>query len=96
MKVHELISILQNCDPDAEVVLAEQPTYPMEHKLVGVSVREDFTDAPFVDEDDEDDEVGPFSRERKPGEARPNDVLLLEGAHLRYGNKAAWTDPTYG
>ena len=43
MTVEQLISILQDCDPKAEVLLASQPTYPFEYRLAGVTVR--VTDA---------------------------------------------------
>lgn len=94
MKVHELISILEDCDPDAEVILAEQPNYPMEHALAGVAVREEYLDLEDEDEDegDEDEGEGPYSQELGQG-ARRNDVLLLDGQHLRYGDRDAWNNP---
>ncbi len=42
MKVKELIEILSTLDPEAAVVLASQPSYPMEYALRGVAVRSDF------------------------------------------------------
>lgn len=81
MKVKELIKILKDCDPNAEVVLATQPGYPMEHALDGLTVREEMLDGD----------------ERKDAEwgdgCRGNDVLLVEGHHLRYGDRDAWANP---
>ena len=73
MKVRDLLTMLADVDPEANVLLGTQPGYPMEYALRGVAVRSDFSGA-------EDTGAG----------ARPNDVLLLEGAHLRYGTRDAW------
>jgi hypothetical protein len=40
MKVKELIAYLEDCEPEAEVVLASQPRYPVEHTLDGVAARD--------------------------------------------------------
>ena len=73
MKVKDLFAILRDLDPEANVVLATQPHYPMEYALSGVALRSDVSEA-----------------ENTSSGARPNDVLLLEGAHLRYGSRDAW------
>lgn len=76
MKVHELIERLRQCDPDATVYLTEQPTWPCEHALAAVVTRE---------------EVRQESGERRYDDGRaPQDVLLLDGAWVRYGERAAW------
>ena len=80
MKVRELIEILGKMDAEANVMLAQQPGYPFEYSVAGVAVREDFI---------EDDEDGGERRTYEPGTAG-NDVLIVEGAQLRYGSKAAW------
>lgn len=36
MTVAELIELLEGCDPDAEVVIAEQPRYPRVYRVAGV------------------------------------------------------------
>jgi hypothetical protein len=79
MKVRELIAILQEKDPDANVLVMMQQNYPFECAFAGVAVREDFIEI------DEEDEV----RLAASGE-RANDVFLLEGSQLRYGSKRAW------
>ena len=76
MKVNELIELLRSFDADAEVVLATQPNYPMEHAVAGIAIRANLHGDP------------PPSRDT-PG-AAPNDVILVEGRWLRYGDLAAW------
>ena len=76
MKVSQLIELLSGFDADAEVVLTTQPNYPMEHTVSGVARRADLGDQPE-------------HRRDGPGSA-PNDVLLVEGRWLRYGDLAAW------
>ena len=76
MKVSELIELLRGFDADAEVVLSTQPNYPMEHAVAGITER-----AALHDE-------SPTSRETVG--AAPNDVILIEGRWLRYGDLAAW------
>ena len=76
MKVSELIELLSGFDANAEVVLTTQPNYPMEHTVSGVARRADLGDQPEHRRD------GPSSD--------PNDVLLVEGRWLRYGDLAAW------
>jgi hypothetical protein len=76
MKVNELIKILKDCDPNAEVVLATQPRYPFEYAVDGLVVREEMADG------DEEETWGDG--------CHGNDVLLLEGKQLRYGDREAW------
>jgi len=86
MKVHELIEILQEMDPDADVYLGVQPNYPFEHRIAGLAQRGDWT------EDDETEEPG-TDRDRwgaSDGQLPNNDVLILDGGQVRYGAKAAW------
>ena len=91
MKVHELIAILEDMDPDADVYLMSQESWPFEHSIVGVCQREDFTEA----DPDADAEAEPppadGDRWAAPGSSLPmNDVFIVEGRQLRYGSKAAW------
>lgn len=86
MKVHELIEILEDMDPDAEVFLGVQPAYPFEHAVAGVVqrgdwVEEDETEEPWTDRDCWGASDGQLPR---------NDVLILDGGQVRYGAKAAW------
>jgi len=87
MKVHELIEILQDMDPEADVYVMAQESWPFEHSIRGVCQRQDFTDA--------DDEAEPppedGDRWRASGSSLPaNDVFIVEGGQVRYGAKAAW------
>jgi hypothetical protein len=101
MKVHELISILEDCDPEAEVLLSTQPHYPMEYAVAGIAVREevlgdhgdeDEAEADAPESKDAPEGEGPYSEDLGQG-TRRNDVLLLEGHHLRYGDRDAWNNP---
>ena len=78
MKVGELIELLQQYDPEAELYIAEQPSWPMEHAIAGVALREDVLA-------EEDDDVAVC----RDGMS-PSDVLLIEGTQLRYGSKQTW------
>ena len=71
---------MEEFDPEATVLLSVQPTWPFEHDLLGVCQRSDL-----IEEDDEDQAPS------AGGEDLPaNDVFLVEGTQLRYGNKRAW------
>ena len=84
MKVSELIELLEDQDPDAEVMIMSQENWPFENAVAGVAVREEFV----ADDEDCDEDEGEEPRYEK-GTA-PNDVFLVEGQQLRYGSKAAW------
>jgi hypothetical protein len=76
MKVSELIELLRSFDTDAEVVITTQPNYPMEHAVAGVALRTSLREA--------------HGRGDEAQAASPNDVILVEGRWLRYGDLAAW------
>ncbi len=80
MKVSELIEILSEMDADALVLLATQPGWPFEFGILGVTRRAEM----LAGEDGE-----PATETHEPGTA-PSDVLICEGAQLRYGSRAAW------
>ncbi len=94
MKVKDLISRLEERDPEADVLLATQENYPFEHSVRGVQVREN------VAEDDDGDDGSAEDAGDGDGLANQsdtwnnrgnkNDVLLVEGGQLRYGNRNAW------
>lgn len=79
MKVRELMERLGRQDPDAEVCMVSQPSWPIEHAVAGVAVRSDLFDA----------DVEPGT-ERYADGASASDVVLVEGAWLRYGHRTAW------
>jgi len=79
MIVSELIEMLQELDPDANVLIMAQQTWPFENGISNVTTREDMLRS---NEDDEDVvyENGTSA----------TDVFIVEGRQLRYGSKAAW------
>ena len=86
MKVHELIEILEELDPEARVYVMSQQSWPFEVAIHGVAVREDFTEA--------DDEEPPAEEHDRWGASEgtlpSSDVFIVEGGQLRYGSKDAW------
>jgi hypothetical protein len=69
MKVRELLFLLEREDPDAEVYLAYQPSYPLEATLANVVSREEVEEA----------EGDAGERSARRAGAAANDVLLVEG-----------------
>ncbi|MCC6666034.1 MAG: hypothetical protein IT375_19920 [Polyangiaceae bacterium] len=84
MNVKQLIEILEDLDPDAEVLIVSQQHWPFENAIAGVAVREDVVE----DDEDLDDDEREEPRYEKGTAA--NDVFIVEGQQLRYGSKAAW------
>jgi hypothetical protein len=92
MKVSELIELLEEQDPDAEVLVMSQPNWPFELSLAGVTTREEMPRADRDEDgdcDDDDDDEPRLER----GTAK-SDVFLVEGEQLRYGSKTAWSVAT--
>jgi hypothetical protein len=91
MKVKELIELLGGLEPEADVYLMSQSSYPFECALHGVAERQDFTE--YDGEDDVVESASQSDRWSAPATALPrNDVFLVEGGQIRYGSKAAWGD----
>jgi hypothetical protein len=80
MKVKDLIELLEDLDPEANVLIASQPNWPFEYSVAGVAVREDVGD----DEDEGDEE------KLYADGCHGSDVFIVEGEQLRYGSKAVW------
>ncbi len=91
MKVSELIELLEEQDPDAEVLVMMQQNWPFECSLAGVTTREEMLRADRDEDGDGDDDNEEPRIER--GTAK-SDVFLVEGAQLRYGSKTAWSVAT--
>ena len=94
MTVSELINRLEECDPEAEVRIMMQESWPFECEVDGVAVREEFG-AESCDCDrrlDEPHEEGcPAADDEDYGEGlKGNDVFIVEGRQERYGSKDAW------
>lgn len=83
MKVSELIELLEEQDPDAEVLVMSQENWPFECAIAGVATRDEILRA---DADERDDCLDPG--------AHRNDVFIVEGEQLRYGSKTAWNVAT--
>ena len=77
MTVRELIEMLEDCNEDAEVRMAYQPSYPLESQIACVTADSDL-------QPDEDDEVN--DEESTDGEV----VWLCEGSQVGYGRKSVW------
>ncbi len=75
MKVKNLLKILRDMDPEANVLLDVQPNQPIEYSVTGVVQRSEFSE---------------FDPTEAACGGNPNDVLLLAGVYLRYGSRAAW------
>ncbi len=89
MKVSELIELLEEQDPDAEVLVMSQPNWPFELGLAGVTTREEMLRADRDEDSDGDDE-----EPRVESGTAKSDVFLVEGEQLRYGSKTAWSVAT--
>jgi len=90
MTVSELISILEDLDPNARVLIMMQQSWPFECSVRGVTVREEIVRSECGgDECDDPDEPGAFEHEYEEGTSG-TDVFLVEGGQVRYGSKAAW------
>ena len=80
MTVSELMSLLEDCDPDATVRIMMQESWPFENAITGlasgaeINESDDDDDEDADDEDVEDDQV----------------VYIVEGTQLGYGSKRAW------
>jgi hypothetical protein len=93
MKVSELIELLEEQDPDAEVLVMSQPNWPFELSLAGVTTREEMLRADRDEDGDDDDDDDDEERRLERGTAK-SDVFLVEGEQLRYGSKTAWSVAT--
>ena len=94
MTVSELISILEDCDPDATVRVMMQESWPFECDVAGVAVREEFAG----EDCDCDHKINEPHEEGCPaedeGDCGPGlegrDVFIVEGRQERYGDRSAW------
>lgn len=90
MKVRELMEILEEQDPNAEVVTVSQPSWPFEYQIAGVTVRKEVRGAEREENGEEYEDDAADEAEYRREQAAPADVLIVEGKQLRYGSKAAW------
>jgi hypothetical protein len=105
MKVYELIELLQEFDPEADVFLGTQPSYPFEHTIAGLVERREFALHEMLQEleyalpeDIRERDVMVAEWENDPDygqdfhgrQQQGNDVLILESQQTCYGNRDAW------
>jgi hypothetical protein len=57
MNVSELIEYLEDCDPEAEVLIMEQPGWPFEYSVIGIATREDFEETAEDERDKKSNDV---------------------------------------
>jgi len=81
MTVEELRHLLRDMEPDAEVLVVHQRTYPFELSLSHVTTRRECID-------DEEYEEGDRGLDGRP--QRLDDVFLVEGGQAAYGLRSAW------
>ena len=93
MKVSELIELLEEQDPNAEVLVMSQPNWPFELSLAGVTTREEMLRADRDEDGDGDDDDDDEEPRLERGTAK-SDVFLVEGEQLRCGSKTAWSIAT--
>ena len=86
MTVEELISILEELEPEAEVLITHRQGMPYELELEGVTTREEIDRADGIRPED----VNSPAKTYESGTS-PNDVVLVAGDFLRHGSPSAWT-----
>lgn len=84
MTVTELMEVLEDLNPEAEIRLMIQRHYPMQSGLYGICTDEAMKHADG-DEGEEDEQ------EDRNDSRTESVVYLVEGAHIAYGNKKAWS-----
>ena len=83
MTVAELIEELQQFDEELEVRLMEQPGWPFEYSIKGVTDRHAIA---AVEMEEGEASGDPGVEDKKS----TNTVFILEGNQLCYGSGAAW------
>jgi hypothetical protein len=95
MKVSDLISLLEECDPEAEVRLMTQQNYPFEHRVLGIATRAEMDDSDICECNrrpgrPHDELCAAFEEEEYGDGLAGNDVFIVEGGQERHGNESAW------
>ncbi len=77
LTVADLLSQLEDCDPDAEVRLAHQPEWPLQFTLDGIATEQD------LDEESRPDHGSPGTTAAPDTDTRPEAavVWLVAGGH---------------
>jgi hypothetical protein len=78
VNVAELIALLEDVDPEAEVLLGHQPSWPLQFTVAGIAEWDGGTDG-------EDDEYVPAAYEQERREVGLDDspprIYIVEGSH---------------
>lgn len=96
MKVSELMGLLEERDPEAEVRIMDQEGWPFECAIRGVVTRDmlgnDECDCDRRIGAPHDEECLAFGEDEGVYEdgLQANDVFIVEGQQERYGSKRAW------
>jgi len=77
MKVRDLIEKLEEYDGELEVVIASQPSYPMEYGIAGVVSEKEMQSRDDEESDKEDNQSS-------------DKVYLVEGNQHGYSKKDIW------
>jgi hypothetical protein len=89
MTVKELMELLETCDPDAEVRLGTQESYPFQNSVAGVIDGDLILNSVDAFDPDGDpalrDTLNDFD-----GPVDASTVWILEGRQLGYFTKDAW------
>ncbi len=83
MKVRQLLQELETLDPDAEVRIMSQESWPFEMNIHSVRTRDEFESMEEYEDAKDWPDVGEMQH-------KGIDVFLVEGRQLCYGNKNAW------
>lgn len=85
MNVSQLIERLQDLDPNSEVLLAHQPSWPLQFTVAGVAASDDIAG------ESECDDHGHYSCDDCASQ-EPGVVYIVEGDHPDhpYAPRAAW------
>lgn len=91
MTVAQMIERLQEMDPEAEVRLATQPSWPLEYHVAGVASQQEIVDYKRAEE--KCDEHGFYNCdecEPETSEEDGNIVWIAEGSQIGYAQRAVW------
>jgi hypothetical protein len=77
MTVQKLSELLQDLDPDAEVLIMSQENWPFECSVKGLVDRNEFEPLSEIEEKNSDGR-------------KASDIFIVMGEQLRYGNRDAW------
>jgi hypothetical protein len=87
MTVKELMETLESCNPDAEVRIATQSSYPFQSSVAGAVDGNLIVEYAMDERPGERvaDIIGDFN-----GSVDPDTVYIVEGSQLGYFTKRAW------